>query len=621
MIRAGKKHKEHDHVHVVVNKVGPFNNPTEMYRFYSLPFCQEHATEDEEKSHPHYGDNTDDETGEEPGWGEHPITREKKGGKLHSQRLGQSMVGDRRESTPYELTFGDDVEWRLLCSTRLSADDLQVFRDAIHNTYFFEMFLEDLPMWGYIGEVVNEDIVMGQVREDGTVYLFPHLHFDIGYDGDNRIVSVQVSTQAERRVDISLVENGKKELTVPFSYSVTWTKEPELTWKRRHSRYVSNEFVPKGFEIHWLSIINSFVLVMLLTAFLTIILMRVLKQDFSRYMEIEGGDAGDGVPVDESGWKLIHGDVFRLPPNLELFCASMATGTQLMLTTFILLILCLTGVVSTTKRGSIMSAMTVLYYIFSCVGGYHAMYNYKRFQGKNWVKTVILTATMFPSVVFVVFAYVNTVALGHGSTAALPFGTIFIIMALYAFLSLPLTIVGGIVARNTVTADAWNPPTRTTKIPREIPTDVPWYRTRAFQVCVAGFLPFSAIYIELHYIFASVWGHQIYTLFGILFLAFILLTIVVSFVVVALCYFQLAREDHRWWWSSFINGGMTGILIYMYSFVYFFHKSEMNGILQSSYYFGYMAVISFAFILMFGSAGWHSSLFFVNYIYARIKLD
>ena len=42
---------------------------------------------------------------------------------------------------------------------------------------------------------------------------------------------------------------------------------------------------------------------------------------------------------------------------------------------------------------------------------------------------------------------------------------------------------------------------------------------------MAGFLPFSAIYIELHYIFASLWGHKIYTLFGILFLAFVMLVI------------------------------------------------------------------------------------------------
>jgi len=53
------------------------------------------------------------------------------------------------------------------------------------------------------------------------------------------------------------------------------------------SKYVESRFLPSSFEIHWLSIINSFVLVLLLTAFLTIILLRVLKNDFSRYMELD----------------------------------------------------------------------------------------------------------------------------------------------------------------------------------------------------------------------------------------------------------------------------------------------------------------------------------------------
>ena len=72
-----------------------------------------------------------------------------------------------------------------------------------------------------------------------------------------------------------------------------------------------------------------------------------------------------------------------------------------------------------------------------------------------------------------------------------------------------------------------------------------WYRQPLAQLFVAGFLPFSAIYIELHYIFASIWGHKIYTMFGILFLAFILLVIVTSCICIALVYFQLCREVGR----------------------------------------------------------------------------
>ena len=138
---------------------------------------------------------------------------------------------------------------------------------------------------------------------------------------------------------------------------------------------------------------------------------------------------------------------------------------------------------------------------------------------------------------------------------------------------------------------------------------------------MAGFLPFSAISIELHYIFASVWGHKVYTLYGILFLAFGLLTLVTAFITIALTYFQLAAEDHTWWWRSFLSGGMVGVFIYCYCFFYYFNHSGMTGFLQTSFYFGYMANVSFAFFLMMGAVGFNASFSFVRFIYSSIKTD
>ena len=156
---------------------------------------------------------------------------------------------------------------------------------------------------------------------------------------------------------------------------------------------------------------------------------------------------------------------------------------------------------------------------------------------------------------------------------------------------------------------------------KQVPNVQFWYRHPLAQLFMAGFLPFSAIYIELHYIFASIWGHKIYTLFGILFLAFIMLVIVTSFITIALSYFQLAREDHRWWWSSLVNGGATGLFIFAYSFFYFFHRSNMNGLLQLSFYFGYTGIVSYAFFMMLGFVGFMSSFTFVDYIYSAVKTD
>jgi hypothetical protein len=54
----------------------------------------------------------------------------------------------------------------------------------------------------------------------------------------------------------------------------------------------------------------------------------------------------------------------------------------------------------------------------------------------------------------------------------------------------------------------FNAPTRTKKLARQVP-EAPWFNSSLFQFCLSGFLPFSAIYIELHYVFASVWGHKV----------------------------------------------------------------------------------------------------------------
>jgi len=572
----GRRYRAHDHVGIIANTVGPFNNPTETYPYYSLPFCSG--------------------TGKQ---------------KRHKQDLGETLSGSRKVATPYDLTFLDPVPGRSLCEDYLDPQDLQAFKDAIEADYFFEMLIDDLPMWGYLGEVVHEEFLLGKSIQGARVYLYPHLHFSIGFNGD-QIVSANVTTDARRRVDITDTSTGQE---VVFSYTVEWFHTPQISYDDRMKRYADSTFLPTTFEIHWLSIINSFVLVLLLTAFLSIILMRILKQDFSKYMEIDE----DELAEEETGWKMIHGDVFRVPPYLNLFAALIGAGAQLFFTVILLLLSVLMGAFKYTKRGALLTAGIMIFAVCGIFGGIVAGRLFKQLKGKNWAWNTILTAMVLPLPLTIVFAVVNTIAWSSNSTAALPLTTITLMVAIILFVHFPMTVIGAIVGRNLT--EELKAPCRTNKVPREIPQVNVWYKHPAAQLFMAGFLPFSAIYIELHYIFASLWGHKIYTLFGILFMAFIMLTIVTSFITIALLYFQLAREDHHWWWSSFSNGGATGLFVLAYSFYYFWHRSNMNGVLQLSFYFGYMSMASFAFFLMLGFVGFYSSFEFVNYIYGAVKTD
>eukprot|EP01138_Halocafeteria_seosinensis_P004586 gb/GECG01004692.1/.p1 GENE.gb/GECG01004692.1/~~gb/GECG01004692.1/.p1 ORF type:complete len:607 (+),score=36.59 gb/GECG01004692.1/:1-1821(+) len=561
-----------DEVPVMANKVGPLGNPSETYHYYSMPFCR-------------------------------PKNLEKQ-----AHELGEHLAGDRKVNTLYDIRFRVTEEWRELCKKTIKSKQIQKFVDAIEQEYYYEIFLDDLPIWGFVGEEQVSDVVLGS-KATNKYYLYTHMHFDISYNGDH-IIGVNVTTDPKQAHSL---DPQISEQRVVFSYSVNW-KKTNKNFANRLEMQQSKSFLPATLEIHWLSIINSLVLAVLLTAFLSIILLRVVKNDFTRYMRAEGDP---DVVEPETGWKLIHGDVFRVPRGLNLLCALLGTGAQLLVVGFTLLAMALMGTFVSGRRGSMMTSAIVLYCLTGFIGGYVAARLYRMFRGSRWAWNIVLTSLVFPLPLLLVFSFVNTAAIIRHSTAALPFSTIMVILAMWLLVAFPLTVLGGIAGRHST---EWKPPCRTNKVPRQIP-ELPLWRRAPTQAFIAGFLPFSAISIELHYIFASIWGYRVYTVFGILMLAFVLLIVVVSFVTIALTYFQLAGEDWRWWWRSMLCGGTVSLFIYLYCFFFHINHSEMQGFLQLSYFYGYSAVMSYAAFLMLGFVGFISSFLFVRYLYSQVKSD
>lgn len=55
------------------------------------------------------------------------------------------------------------------------------------------------------------------------------------------------------------------------------------------------------------------------------IMVRSLRRDIARY----NADEGMEEALEESGWKLVHGDVFRPPRYPRLFAAVIGSGIQI----------------------------------------------------------------------------------------------------------------------------------------------------------------------------------------------------------------------------------------------------------------------------------------------------
>lgn len=123
---------------------------------------------------------------------------------------------------------------------------------------------------------------------------------------------------------------------------------------------------------------------------------------------------------------MINGDVFRPPENLSIFCACVGSGAQLFCTAFILLTFVLMGAFKATRRGALLTATIIIYAFCGGVGGFVGGRLFKQLHGGNWVWNVIITASVFPLPLCLVFFWVNMTAVAHQSTAALPLTTILV---------------------------------------------------------------------------------------------------------------------------------------------------------------------------------------------------
>jgi len=551
-----------EHVPLFVDNLVPFNNPQESYRYHTLKFC---------KPDP-----------------------------LHhkSQTLGEVLQGSEKVYSGYDLRFRHQVKpARELCKVSLNKEDIDAFRYAIDNQYHFTWYYDEIPIKGLIGDMDHND----------NMYLYTEHDFQFQYNAD-RVIDARVFIDNAHRV--KLPPDATK-LEVTFTYTATWT-DTDVSFRDRAANN-AGELYQEEIEIQWFSIVNSFVLVVLLTGFLAFIVLRILKKDYQRYTALD-----EEEDQDETGWKLLHADVFRFPVYKSVFASIIGTGLQLLLIFFIMLSLSVLGAFYAHGRGTMYAAIIVVYSLTAVCAGFASASFYKKIEGTNWVRNVLITVTIFALPAFVIWAALNTVAIVYSSTLALPFGTIIALFALYFLVTFPLTLAGAIAGKNF--GSPMDAPCRTKLAPREIPS-APWYRSSIVQVMVAGFLPFSAIYVELYYVFISLWGHQLFTPYGILYLVFVILLMVTACITVSLTYLQLSMENHNWWWTSLMSGGATAFFIYAYCFYFLYSESRMSGFFQVSYYFGYMLLICYALFLMLGSVGFYCSFIFVKQIYRSIKCD
>ncbi|XP_022257010.1 transmembrane 9 superfamily member 1-like, partial [Limulus polyphemus] len=126
------------------------------------------------------------------------------------------------------------------------------------------LLIDDLALRGFIGHLEEG----GFLPHTHKLYLWTHLTFNIEYN-ENKIIGANVSTKDHSPLSL---DNLEAPVDVTHTYSVNWIPS-KLTYAEKIKEAHINDFFPKTLEIHWLSIMNSAVLVVLLIGFVTVILV------------------------------------------------------------------------------------------------------------------------------------------------------------------------------------------------------------------------------------------------------------------------------------------------------------------------------------------------------------
>lgn len=561
------------------------------------------------------------------------------------ENLGEIMWGDQIEPSEYFVSVMKNVTCKPLCAPlKFDKKEMDTLQKRIESQYRGNMVLDNLPVAQLtnagprhpkviLGYPLGVSSKLSPKKGAKETLINNHLHFRIHYNEPDvhdeaneetyRIVGFYVSAHsidhskdpqacAETREFNPLEFEYLTTATdsVQYTYSVSWIEEPDVAWATRWDIYL------KGGEhdnrIHWMSIINSALMVVFLSVMVAMIMMRTLHKDFSKYNDNQSNEDSQ----QETGWKLVHGDVFRRPANPVLLAAVVGSGVQVISMALVTLAAACLGFLSPSNRGALLTFVIFFFVTVGSLAGYVSA-RFLKFFGKQEWKNVFLTGILLPGGLMSVYVVLNFVHWGKHASSAVPFTTLLMLFSLWICCSLPLVIVGGAIGfrRAEITV-----PVKVNVVPRYIPTST-WYLNPLTVIVGAGALPFGAAFIELVYILSSFWQGRVYYVFGFLAMVLIIVFIACAEVVIVMVYLQLVYEDYEWWWRSFFMTASAGLHLFLYSVYYLVAVLSIRQTSSVVLYLGYMFSISLVFGLVTGTVGFFSAWFFVRKIYSSIRID
>ncbi|KAI0564611.1 Endomembrane protein [Gracilaria domingensis] len=579
-----------------------------------------------------------------------PVCKPKRRVRSRAVNLGQILLGERAFPTAFNISMMDNVKCVHMCTISLSKVSSRLFKNLvarISENYSARLHTDNMPLitryltntgrstfrFGYpLGFTSGEKVYINNHLSLKILYHRPSLEAGEAFDALTasekfRIVGFEVhpssmvqklgrdgSMKSCRSPQDASPMQIKDDSDIHFTYDVQF-EESEIAWATRWDTLLNVTTEIK--EIQWYSIANSLMVSLFLSAVVATVMLRTVLKDFGRYNAIIEEDE----EIDMTGWKYIHGDVFRPPKYATLLSICVGTGAQIFVMAALTQAFALIGFLSPANRGGLLTALLTMWVLASSVSGYVTARIYSALDtGVSRRVVTFGTALLFPGITFGIFFGLNLVMWTVGSSGSVPFMTLLVLLFMWFGISVPLAFVGAYAGYRRKTLEF---PTRTNQIRRQIPPP-PLGLSPFVYSAMAGILPFGTVFMELVFVLNSVSSDSVYYLYGALVAVFVILVITCAELSIVSTYLSLSAEDWKsHWHTSFVGCASSGLYVFLYSLYYAQSQPHSHRVpfVSRIVYMCWSLVMSGAFGLMCGAIGFLSSLWFTRKIYASIRID
>lgn len=636
---APKRYKQGDSVELLFNKIE--SDHTQLpFRYHDLPFVCRDPTK-----------------------------------KAKSMLFGEILRGDRFWETLYDLRFKQDMPCVRLCDMKTTEKGVSRADYLIRNGYVVHWNLDGLPgattftSGNHVSKYYAAGFPLGFVKGD-TAYLYNHvtlvIRYHTGKDKLSSIVGFEVypksvinevcpgASKNFKNFPLKLNRDKNHKLlpsstVIPYTYSVYWREDNSVSYENRWDLYYDNDNTVTSSHIHWLSLVNLLVLVCLVSMVVAVALFKFLKTDIQSEPAIPLTRSDLDVSDGASGlWKSLVNVVMNKPPQVLLLSTLTASGVQFLVAMIGVVVIFVlnsklhlgSGTSSSAffnqHQGAFFSCSLVFLLFSGFISAYSGLIVFKLLSNErpntklnNGRVTLLscLFAGSFPFAVLSVVLFLNLFVWAKESSNALPFGTIVALILLFTIIELPLGVLGGHLGNK------YQFPAKSFMVTSYVPESKSSNKSKPRRSLVMnpivsslvfGLIPFGIVYVDLLFIFNSIWLEKttFYYMYGFLLLTVILLLVVVAESAIVATYMSLAMHNNpNWQWLCFRVGFSIGWYIYAYSIYYFVSYLHMTDFVSVLIYFSYMALVSIAVGVSCGAIAVLTSMIFIRSIYGLVKVD